>query len=91
MSNIDDAPSGKDKNEIHNVIAKLIFTTHPKYKATYHQDLKKFCVSVANHITVLKNKYKKCKAKISAMGAGVVPLDTTTSNNLLDEVNAEVP
>ncbi|KAG1834678.1 hypothetical protein EV424DRAFT_1341030 [Suillus variegatus] len=91
MSNIDNAPSGKDKNEIYDVIAKLIFATHPKYKATYHQDLKKFRVSVANCITALKNKYKKCKAKFSAMGAGVVPLDATTSNNLLDEVNAELP
>ncbi|KAG1793674.1 uncharacterized protein HD556DRAFT_1443462 [Suillus plorans] len=93
MSNVDDAPSGKDKNEIHDIIAKLIFVTHPKYKTTYHQDLKKFRVSVANCITAtaLKNKYKKCKAKFSATGAGVVPLDATTSNNLLDEVNAELP
>ncbi|KAG2089449.1 uncharacterized protein F5147DRAFT_780618 [Suillus discolor] len=91
MPNVDDAPSGKDKNEIHDVIAKLIFATHPKYKTTYHQDLKKFRVSVANRITALKNKYKKCKAKFSATGAGVVPLDATTSNNLLDEVNAELP
>ncbi|KAG2090394.1 uncharacterized protein F5147DRAFT_658190 [Suillus discolor] len=85
MPNIDDAPSGKDKNEIHDVIAKLIFATHPKYKTAYHQDLKKFRVSVANRITALKNKYKKCKAKFSATGAGVVPLDATTLNNLLGE------
>jgi hypothetical protein len=43
MPAIEDAPSDKDKNEIHDVIARLIFA--------YHQDLKKFCSSVANHIT----------------------------------------
>lgn len=51
MPAIEDAPFGKDKNEIHNVIARLIFTTHPKYKSAYHQDLKKFHLSVTNHIT----------------------------------------
>ncbi|KAG1767212.1 hypothetical protein EDD22DRAFT_844583 [Suillus occidentalis] len=58
---IGDAPLGKDKNEIHNVIARLI---HPKYKS-------------------------KCKFNVT--GAGVVLLDITISQNLLDEVNTGLP
>ncbi|KAG1753580.1 uncharacterized protein EDB91DRAFT_1242564 [Suillus paluster] len=91
MPSVDDAPSGKDKNEIHDFIAKLIFATHTKYKAAYHQDLKKFRMSVANRITSLRNKYRKCKGWFNATGAGVVLLDETTSKNLLDEVTTELP
>ncbi|KAG1729178.1 uncharacterized protein EDB91DRAFT_1253098 [Suillus paluster] len=91
MPSVDDAPSGKDKNKIHDFIAKLIFATHTKYKAAYHQDLKKFHMSVTNRITSLRNKYRKCKGRFNVTGAGVVPLDETTLKNLLDEVTAELP
>ncbi|KAG2362824.1 hypothetical protein BDR07DRAFT_1484295 [Suillus spraguei] len=65
--------SGKDKSDIYAVIAKLIFVNHCKYGATYHQNSKKFCDSVTNHIVGLKSKYKKLKARFSATGAGVLP------------------
>ncbi|KAG2037725.1 hypothetical protein BDR03DRAFT_1049496 [Suillus americanus] len=65
--------SGKDKSDIYAVIAKLIFANHTKYGPAYHQNPKKFCDSVANHIVGLKTKYKKLKARFSATGAGVLP------------------
>ncbi|KAG1739471.1 uncharacterized protein EDB91DRAFT_1248823 [Suillus paluster] len=76
MPSVDDAPSGKDKNEIHGFIAKLIFATHTKYKATYHQDPKKFCMSVTNHITSLRNKYRKCKDEVTAKLPWYTDLDS---------------
>ncbi|KAG2040855.1 hypothetical protein BDR03DRAFT_979718 [Suillus americanus] len=65
--------SGKDKSDIYAVIAKLIFANHTKYGPAYHQNPKKFCDSLANHIVGLKTKYKKLKARFSATGTGVLP------------------
>ncbi|KAG2103986.1 uncharacterized protein F5147DRAFT_775691 [Suillus discolor] len=60
-------------------------TTHPPdCRILFYSD-------VANCITALKNKYKKCKAKFSATGAGGGAIGRDYSNNLLDEVNAELP
>ncbi|KAG1804662.1 uncharacterized protein BJ212DRAFT_1304213 [Suillus subaureus] len=72
------------KGQIYNVIAKLIFTGHPKYGQAYQHNQKKFRDAVSNHIT--KSKYKKLKAQFSEMGAGVMPLDGMASNSVLMEL-----
>jgi hypothetical protein len=44
-----------------------------------------FFVLRPDEILSLKNKYKPLKAKFSATGAGVVPLDDTSAKNLQGE------
>jgi hypothetical protein len=94
-------PSGKDKSQIYSVIAQVIFEHHAKYGLEYANSQKKFRDSVNNRITryvmfiffvlcadkilSLKNKYKPLKAKFSATGAGVVPLDDASAKNLQGE------
>ncbi|KAG2062686.1 hypothetical protein BDR04DRAFT_1213699 [Suillus decipiens] len=90
-SNTSDCPSGKDKSQIYTVIAQVIFENHPKYGSEYANGQKKFCDSVNNCITSLKNKYKPLKAKFSATGAGVIPLDDASAKNLQEEVCHEFP
>ncbi|KAG1807036.1 uncharacterized protein BJ212DRAFT_1303678 [Suillus subaureus] len=80
----DEKALGKDKSDIYAVIAKLIFANHTKYGPAYHQNLKKFCNSVTNHIVGLKTKYMKLKARFTA-GAGVLP----SSGHLLDSKRSE--
>ncbi|KAG1748481.1 uncharacterized protein EDB91DRAFT_1245178 [Suillus paluster] len=89
MSPVDDQPSGLDKGQICTVIAKVIFTSHPKYDQAYQHNQKKFHNAVSNCIT--KSKYKKLKAQFSETGTGVMPLDGTASKNLLDSVLVELP
>lgn len=84
-------PSGKDKSQIYSVIAQVIFERHTKYGLEYANGQKKFHDSVNNRITSLKNKYKPLKAKFSATGAGVVPLDDASAKNLQEEVCHEFP
>ncbi|KAG1769631.1 hypothetical protein EDD22DRAFT_948881 [Suillus occidentalis] len=91
MSPVDDRPSGSDKGQICNVIAKIIFTGHPKYGQAYQHNQKKFRDAVSNRITNLRSKYKKLKARFNETGAGVMPLDGTASKNLLDSVLVELP
>ncbi|KAG1734018.1 hypothetical protein EDD22DRAFT_960136 [Suillus occidentalis] len=90
-SNMSDRPSGKDKSQIYAVITQVIFENHPKYGSEYANGQKKFRNSVNNCITSLKNKYKPLKAKFSATGAGVVPLDDASAKNLQEEVCCEFP
>ncbi|KAG1745046.1 uncharacterized protein EDB91DRAFT_1246556 [Suillus paluster] len=90
-SNSSDRPSGKDKSQICSVIAQVIFQHHAKYGSEYANSHKKFRDSVNNHITSLKNKYKPLKAKFTATGAGVVPLDDASAKNLQEEVCREFP
>ncbi|KAG2092153.1 uncharacterized protein F5147DRAFT_657768 [Suillus discolor] len=89
MSPVNDSPSGSDKGQICSVIAKLIFTNHPKYGHAYHDNQKKFCDTINNCIN--KTKYKKMKARFGDTGAGVMPLDGTAAKNLLDSVLLEFP
>ncbi|KAG1804094.1 hypothetical protein EV424DRAFT_1544790 [Suillus variegatus] len=91
MSPVNDSPSGSDKGQICSVIAKLIFTNHPKYGHAYHDNQKKFCDAINNRINNLRTKYKKMKARFSDTGAGVMPLDGTAAKNLLDSVLSEFP
>ncbi|KIK33479.1 hypothetical protein CY34DRAFT_64531, partial [Suillus luteus UH-Slu-Lm8-n1] len=90
-SNSSDRPSGKDKSQIYAVITQVIFESHLKYGSEYVNGQKKFRDSVNNRITSLKNKYKPLKAKFSATGAGVVPLDDASAKNLQEEVCREFP
>ncbi|KAG1868962.1 hypothetical protein DFJ58DRAFT_837796 [Suillus subalutaceus] len=83
----DKKASGKAKSNIYTVIAKLIFTNHTRYGPAYHQNLKKFCDSVTNHIMGLKTKYKKLKARFSAIGTGVLP--GSRHANLFAEICSE--
>ncbi|KAG2058092.1 hypothetical protein BDR06DRAFT_1033856 [Suillus hirtellus] len=87
MSPINDSPSGLDKGQICSVITKLIFTNHPKYGYTYHDNQKKFCNTTNNCIN--KTKYKKMKARFSDTGASVMPVDGMAAKNLLDSVLSE--
>ncbi|KAG2055852.1 hypothetical protein BDR06DRAFT_1044731 [Suillus hirtellus] len=67
------------------------FEHHTKYGLEYANGQKKFHDSVNNCITSLKNKYKPLKAKFSATGAGVVPLDDASAKNLQEEVCCKFP
>ncbi|KAG2046829.1 hypothetical protein BDR06DRAFT_1014380 [Suillus hirtellus] len=89
MSPINDSPLGLDKGQICNVIAKLIFTNHPKYGHAYHDNQKKFRDATNNCINNLRTKYKKMKARFGDTGAGVMLLDGTAVKNLLDSVLSE--
>ncbi|KAG2055051.1 hypothetical protein BDR06DRAFT_1007258 [Suillus hirtellus] len=50
MSPVNDSPLGSDKGQICSVIAKLIFTNHPKYGHAYHDNQKKFRNATNNRI-----------------------------------------
>ncbi|KAG2046466.1 hypothetical protein BDR06DRAFT_977473 [Suillus hirtellus] len=89
MSPVNDSPSGSDKGQICSVIAKLIFTNHPKYGHAYHDNQKKFCDTTNNRINNLRTKYKKMKARFGDTGAGMMPLDGMAAKNLLDSVLSE--
>ncbi|KAG1803544.1 uncharacterized protein HD556DRAFT_1437304 [Suillus plorans] len=91
MSPVNDSPSGSDKGQICSVIAKLIFTNHPKYGHAYHDNQKKFRDAINNRINSLRTKYKKMKARFGDTGASVMPLDGTAAKNLLDSVLSEFP
>ncbi|KAG1722075.1 uncharacterized protein EDB91DRAFT_1256230 [Suillus paluster] len=89
MSPIDDGPSGRDKGNIHGIIAHLIFADHIKYGPAYHHNQKKFCDSVTNCISGLRTRYKKNKSQFTATGAGIVPLDGASAQNLLEKDGAD--
>ncbi|KAG0691694.1 hypothetical protein DFH29DRAFT_1015261 [Suillus ampliporus] len=72
MASIDDNPSGRDKGDIHGTIAHLIFADHIKYGPAYRHNQKKFRDSVSSHIS-----------GFTATGAGVMPLDGASVENLL--------
>ncbi|KAG1798541.1 uncharacterized protein HD556DRAFT_1525575 [Suillus plorans] len=89
MAAVDDHPSGSDKGQIYQNIAKLLFAGHPKYGAAYTINPKKFRDAVGNRIG--RGKYKKLKATFSSTGAGVMPAEGTQAKNLLDAALSELP
>ncbi|KAG1800002.1 hypothetical protein EV424DRAFT_1352227 [Suillus variegatus] len=91
MADADDNPTGKDKGHIYSAIAGLIFVDHIKYGTTYRQNPKKFCNSVSNQISGLRTKYKKHKGRFTATGAGIMPHDGQSMQNLLALVCADFP
>ncbi|KAG2065098.1 hypothetical protein BDR04DRAFT_1161868 [Suillus decipiens] len=50
MSPINDSPLGSDKGHICSIIAKVIFTNHPKYGHAYQENQKKFRDAINNRI-----------------------------------------
>ncbi|KAG1835344.1 hypothetical protein DFJ58DRAFT_735625 [Suillus subalutaceus] len=91
MTAVDDHPSGSDKGQIHQNIAKLLFANHSKYGAAYTINPKKFRDAVGNRIGTLRGKYKKIKTSFGSTGAGVMPAEGTQANNLLDAALLELP
>ncbi|KAG0704744.1 hypothetical protein DFH29DRAFT_1036978 [Suillus ampliporus] len=79
-------PSGKDKGKIYSVLAKLIFNKDPVYGSAYTQNPKKSKDSICHHIMSLRMKYKQLKLRFNVTGAGMVPLDENSANNLQEEV-----
>ncbi|KAG1833335.1 hypothetical protein EV424DRAFT_1311432, partial [Suillus variegatus] len=83
--NIEGPPSGKDKNAIYAVIAEVIFSGDRVYSGQYAANRTRFRDSVSNHITVLRNKFRDYRNEFESTGAGIVPLDACTAENLHGE------
>ncbi|KAG1884307.1 hypothetical protein F4604DRAFT_1919454 [Suillus subluteus] len=83
--------SGKDKGEIHSVIANYIFHNDATYGSWYATNPVKFRDSVANRITFLRNKFRDIRAEFESTGAGIVPIDSETSDNLHRKIEKEFP
>ncbi|KAG1729495.1 uncharacterized protein EDB91DRAFT_1253008 [Suillus paluster] len=75
-------PSRKDKGEIYQVLAKLIFTNDSEYSGVYAEDSKKF--------NIVKS-FKEQLDKFNKTGAGVTPLNENTAVNLHKQVLLEFP
>ncbi|KAG1810282.1 uncharacterized protein HD556DRAFT_1435993 [Suillus plorans] len=88
-SSNEEHPSGKDKGEIHRILAKLIFKTDSDYSAAYAEDPKKFDIVVGNHIVFLKKSFKEQLDKFNKTSAGVTPLDENIAINLHKQVLLE--
>ncbi|KAG1889033.1 uncharacterized protein F5891DRAFT_987547 [Suillus fuscotomentosus] len=84
-------PSGKDKNEIHAVIARVIFSDDPQYAVLYASNPNKFRDSVYNRIVALRTKFRDIRAEFESTGAGIVPIDSKTSVNLHRKYEKDFP
>ncbi|KAG1890699.1 uncharacterized protein F5891DRAFT_1197855 [Suillus fuscotomentosus] len=84
-------PSGKDKNEIHTVIARVIFSDDPQYAVLYASNPNKFWDSVYNHIVALCTKFRDIHAEFESTGAGIMPIDSETSVNLHRKYEKDFP
>ncbi|KAG1837081.1 hypothetical protein F4604DRAFT_1942574 [Suillus subluteus] len=75
MTAVDDHPSGLDKGQIYQNIAKLLFANHIGNRiGTYSQ-----------------GQIQEIKVSFGSTGAGVMPAEGTQANNLLDAVLLELP
>ncbi|KAG1809036.1 hypothetical protein EV424DRAFT_1543181 [Suillus variegatus] len=83
--------SGKDKGEIYSVIAKVIFHDDATYGSWYATNPIKFRDSVANRIASLRTKFRDIRAEFESTGAGIVPIDSETSDNLHRKIEKEFP
>ncbi|KAG2061179.1 hypothetical protein BDR06DRAFT_966207 [Suillus hirtellus] len=90
MSAVNNGALGLDKRQVHGILAKLIFTDHPRYSHTF-TNTKKFHDGVCNCIQILRGKYKKLKASFDNTGASMMPGEGTQTRNLLDAVLLELP
>ncbi|KAG1732929.1 uncharacterized protein EDB91DRAFT_1084657 [Suillus paluster] len=74
-SSNEECPSGKgkDKGEIYQVLAKLIFMNNSEYSGAYAEDSKKF--------NIVKS-FKEQLDKFNKTGAGVTPCDKNVAVNL---------
>ncbi|KAG1843622.1 hypothetical protein C8R48DRAFT_780604 [Suillus tomentosus] len=89
--NIEGPPSGKDKNTIHVVIAEVIFSGNIVYSGQYAANQTRFRDSVSNRITDLQNKFRDYRNEFELTGAGIVPLNVGTAENLHAKVQKEFP
>ncbi|KAG1876230.1 hypothetical protein F4604DRAFT_1924519 [Suillus subluteus] len=71
--------SGKDKNEIHAFIARVVFSDDDQYGPLYASNPNKFRDSVGNRIAALRTKFRDIRAEFESTGAGIVPIDSETS------------
>ncbi|KAG2131039.1 hypothetical protein DEU56DRAFT_914570 [Suillus clintonianus] len=83
--------SGKDKGDIQGVIAQFVFHDDTVYAHWYATNPVKFRDSVANHIVYLRTKFRDICDEFEATGAGIVPIDSETSQNLHCKVKKEFP
>ncbi|KAG1739579.1 hypothetical protein EDB19DRAFT_1828801 [Suillus lakei] len=77
-----DRPSGKDKVSVCAVIAKHVFERDEEYAGYYAAGPDKFRDSTSNHIIGLAKRYCQGHDKLNATGAGIMPQDETTAQNL---------
>ncbi|KAG1845485.1 hypothetical protein DFJ58DRAFT_706120, partial [Suillus subalutaceus] len=89
--NIEGPPLGKDKNAIHAVIAEVIFSGDKVYSGQYAANRTRFRDFVSNRITALRNKFRDYRNEFESTGAGIVPLDAGTAENLHAKVQKEFP
>ncbi|KIK33754.1 hypothetical protein CY34DRAFT_60753, partial [Suillus luteus UH-Slu-Lm8-n1] len=71
---------GSGKNEIHTVIAEVVFTDDAQYAGMY-----------ATNPSNLRNKFHNVCAEFESMGVGIVPIDSETSVNLHRKYEKEFP
>ncbi|KAG0693232.1 hypothetical protein DFH29DRAFT_1007509 [Suillus ampliporus] len=86
-----DRPSGKDKVSVCAVIAKHVFEHDEEYAGYYAAGPDKFRDSMSNHINGLSKKYCQGHDKLNATGAGIMPQDETTAQNLRAQILKEFP
>ncbi|KAG2741348.1 hypothetical protein P692DRAFT_201893657 [Suillus brevipes Sb2] len=86
-----DRPSGKDKLSVCAVIARHVFERDAEYAVQFQSVPDKFRDSTNNHINGLRKKYRECHDKLHATGAGVIPQDNTSAQNLHAQILEEFP
>ncbi|KIK77758.1 hypothetical protein PAXRUDRAFT_165809 [Paxillus rubicundulus Ve08.2h10] len=79
--------SGKTKQEIYSVIARIVFEKDDEYGKVFKSHPTKFTDAVQNRLTILKKKYRDQACKFHQMGNGVAPKEISEGdaeyNNLL--------
>ncbi|KAG1834274.1 hypothetical protein EV424DRAFT_1341550 [Suillus variegatus] len=68
-SNNEGRPSGSDKTKIYVVIMRCVFEKDGEYETLYSEGPARFMQAVLNHLTYLRNKYKKLHGHFSETGA----------------------
>ncbi|KAG1727921.1 hypothetical protein EDD22DRAFT_961163 [Suillus occidentalis] len=86
-----DRPSGKDKLLVCVVIARHVFERDAEYAVQFQSVPDNFRDSTNNHINSLRKKYHECHDKLHATGAGVIPQDNTSAQNLHAQILEEFP
>ncbi|KAG2125516.1 hypothetical protein BD769DRAFT_1736720 [Suillus cothurnatus] len=86
-----DRPSGKDKVSVCAVIAKYVFEDDDEYRDYYAAAPDKFRDSTNNHINGLRKKYRECHDRLHTTGAGVMPQDEGSAQNLHAQILKEFP
>ncbi|KAG2108238.1 uncharacterized protein F5147DRAFT_773819 [Suillus discolor] len=85
-NNSEERACGKDKGEIYQALAKLIFEKDTEYLVLYAEEPKKSDLAVCHRVTTLKRSFKEQLDKFHQTGAGVTPLDENGAANLHKQV-----